>query len=92
VVVQNNGESTGPGGVTGRGLRSGQSGNPIRPPSGFETLAREAVGDSRHPFDLYVGVLTGDTKALGLRRVALRDRLAAAAWLGEGDGEGRPYR
>ena len=79
MVVQSGGESTGSGGVTGRGLRSGQSGNPRRPPSGFETLAREALGDGRDPFDFYVAALTGDTKALGLRRVALRDRLAASA-------------
>lgn len=87
MAVRNNGDSTGPDGVTGRGLRSGQSGNLGPAPFGdLQRLSRP--GDGRDTIDFNVAMLTGDTKALSLRRVTLRDRLAAAPWLGEGDGGG----
>jgi hypothetical protein len=52
-------------------------------PHGLAKLAREAVGDGRDLIDFYLAVFRGDSKTLGLRRITLRDRLAAAAWLGE---------
>ena len=68
MAVQNNGKTTGLGGVTGRGFPPGQSGNPGGRPKGLATLAREAVGDGRDLVAFYLAVLKGDTKALHARK------------------------
>jgi len=52
-------------------------------PQGLAKLAREALGDGRELIDFYLAVFRGKTKALRTGRITLRDRLAAAAWLGE---------
>jgi len=57
--------------------------NPGGRPQGLAKLAREAVGDGRDLIDFYRAVFKGDTKALGTRRIALRDRIQAADWLAE---------
>src|SRR6202011_4050619 len=81
--VQNNGKTTGLGGVTGRGFRPGQSGNPGGRPKGLATLAREAVGGGRDLVAFYLAVFKGDTKVLRTRKITMRDRLQAAEWLAE---------
>jgi hypothetical protein len=83
MTVQNNGKTTGLGGVTGRGFRPGQSGNPGGRPQGLSRLAREAVGDGKDLVDFYLAVFKGDAKALGVRQIRLQDRMEAARWFGD---------
>jgi len=50
---------------------------------GLAKLAREAVGDGEDLITFFAAVLRADRKYLGERRVALRDRMAAATWLAD---------
>ena len=83
MTVQDNGKSTRLGGVTGRGFRPGQSGNPGGRPRGLATLAREAVADGRDLIAFYLAIFRGDAKAIHARKITLHDRMEAAEWLGE---------
>src|ERR1700737_1600288 len=83
MTVQHNGKTTRLGGVTGRGFRPGQSGNPGGRPKGLAIFAREAVGDGRDLVDFYPSVFGGDTKALHTRKITLRNRIQTAGWLAE---------
>lgn len=83
MTVQDNAKTTGLGGVTGRGFRPGQSGNPGGRPKGLAALAREAVGGGHDLVAFYLAVFKGDTKALRTRKVTMRDRLQAGEWLAE---------
>ena len=53
-LVSNNGETTQLGGVTGRGFRPGQSGNPSGRPKGIAKAVREACGGD--PTELVEGL------------------------------------
>jgi len=46
-------------------------------------MAGEAVGGGADLVQFMAAVLRGDAKTLGVRSVPLRDRMAAAAWLGD---------
>jgi hypothetical protein len=52
-------------------------------PQGLARLAREAVGDGQDLIQFFTAILRADKKALGERRIALRDRMQAATWLAD---------
>jgi hypothetical protein len=52
-------------------------------PQGLARLAREAVGDGQDLIQFFTAVFRADRKALGERRIALRDRMQAATWLAD---------
>ena len=71
-----------PGGITGRGFRAGQSGNPGGRPRGFAAQVRAETRDGQEIVDVMLKVLRD-----GGGRIA--DRIEAAKWLGD-RGWGRP--
>ena len=74
-----------PGGVTGRGFRPGQSGNPGGRPKAVSTVAvqiREQTRDGREIADFMLSVLRGPRRKVS-------DRMQAATWLAD-RGFGRP--
>src|ERR1700730_7245748 len=70
---------------TGRPFAAGHDPrrNPGGRPLGLSRLAREAVGDGEDLVAFFAAVLRADRKFLGERRIALRDRMAAATWLAD---------
>lgn len=76
-MVQNNGRTTPPGGITGSGFLPGQSGNPGGRPKGLSRRVRELVGDDGEVIAEYMLSVMHDEKA----RTA--DRLEAAKWLAD---------
>jgi hypothetical protein len=76
-VVQNNGHTTRPGGVTGVGFLPGMSGNPGERPKGLSRRVRELVGEDGDAIADYLFSVMSDEKA----RTA--DRLEAAKLLAD---------
>lgn len=76
-TVQNNGKTTGLGGVTGSGFLPGRSGNPGGRPKGLSRRVRELVGEDGEAIAVYMLSVMRDDKA----RTA--DRLEAAKWLAD---------
>jgi Family of unknown function (DUF5681) len=76
-VVQNNGRTTRPGGVTGAGFRPGVSGNPGGRPKGLARRVRELVGENGEAIAEYMHSVMNDEQARSA------DRLEAAKWLAD---------
>jgi hypothetical protein len=75
-VVENRSETT-RGGVTGRGFKPGQSGNPGGRPKGLSKRVRELVGEDGEKIVEFMTSVMADESA----RKA--DRLEAAKWLAD---------
>jgi hypothetical protein len=79
-VVENNEETTRPGGVTGNGFKPGQSGNPGGRPKGVAKTVREVCGGS--PLCLAQGLLeiAENPNARDRDRVAAYRELLDRGW------------
>jgi len=66
----------GSGGVTGRGFKPGQSGNPGGRPAGLAALIRAQTNDGRDIADFML-------KAMRNGALEQRERMEAARWLGD---------
>lgn len=71
----------GSGGVTRRGFRPGQSGNPGGRPAGLAELVRSRTQDGAKMVELMVAILNGES--IAGKKPRLRDRMDAAAWLAD---------
>jgi hypothetical protein len=80
-MTQNNGQTV--GGVTGRGFRPGESGNPGGRPRGLARVTREVVGDDGEAIAHFWLEVMND------RDQKMRDRLDASRLLAE-RGWGKP--
>jgi hypothetical protein len=76
-IVQSNGQTTRPGGVTGAGFKPGVSGNPGGRPKGLSRRVRELVGENGEAIAEYMLSVMNDERA----RTA--DRLEAGKWLAD---------
>jgi hypothetical protein len=82
-MVESNGRTTRPGGVTGKGFLPGQSANPGGRPRGLARRVREIVGDDGEQIAVFLLEVMHDP------RQRTRDRLEAARLLGD-RGWGKP--
>jgi hypothetical protein len=73
------------GGITGRGFRKGQSGNPNGRPRGFAARIREETNDGKELVDLVFDIMRGG------RGASAKLQLEAASWLAD-RGFGRPVQ
>lgn len=77
MTVENNGGTTGLGGVTRQGFMPGRSGNPGGRPKGLARRVREAVGrDGERLVTFHVDVMEDPEQKM-------TDRLVAARWLAD---------
>jgi len=71
------------GGVTGKGFRPGQSGNPGGRPKGLAVYIRDKTKDGREIVDFWLAVLRGERPDGVPRKPTLRDMLQAASELAD---------
>ena len=79
-IAESNGKATRIGGVTGRGFKPGQSGNPGGRPKGIAKAIREVVGDDPYELAVILLEIAKDPKARHADRISAVRELLDRGW------------